>query len=324
MDSTNGSANGSAQQPSCLPSHDPDPTSSYIPRNRRPNPFDLISSGGIGRRYPQDTSSQPQENDDTTNETQTQTNGPSIPEALDLYDKQYLPHQPKSLSGIATRSFLLGITLTLSTLTTLYLLRPSTYTPLWRAPFFLSTLSIFHYLEFWTTATYNTPQASISSFLLSSNGIAYQGAHTFALLELLATSYLFPSWRLLPSHLSLPILYTGLFLIAFGQAIRSMAMKAAGTNFNHIVQSTKKLSHRLVTTGIYRYLRHPSYFGFFWWALGTQMVLGNPLAFVLYWAVLYRFFAVRIKGEEEFLMGFFGEDYVRFRERTRAWIPFIR
>ena len=27
--------------------------------------------------------------------------------------------------------------------------------------------------------------------------------------------------------------------------------------------------------------------------------------------------------EEEFLVGFFEEDYVRYRRRTRVWIPFI-
>jgi protein-S-isoprenylcysteine O-methyltransferase len=248
----------------------------------------------------------------------------SIPEALDLYDKQYRPHQPKSLSGIAARSFLLGISLATSTLLTLYYLRPSTYTPLWRGPFFIAVLSLFHYLEFWTTAAYNTREAKISSFLLSSNGIAYQAAHGFAFFELVAEHYFFPNRWWLPPFVSLPILYTGLTFIIIGQVVRSMAMRGAGESFNHIVQSTKRSSHKLVTTGIYAYLRHPSYFGFFWWALGTQLVLGNVLGFVIYWTVLHRFFSARIKGEEEYLVGFFGEDYVKYRERTRAWIPFIR
>lgn len=30
-------------------------------------------------------------------------------------------------------------------------------------------------------------------------------------------------------------------------------------------------SHQLVTRGVYRFLRHPSYFGWFWWSLGTQV-----------------------------------------------------
>ena len=309
MDSTNGSAHGIAHQ--SFP--DDDQNVSSPPRNRRPNVYNLISSGGIGHRSSANMSIPHQEKDAAD----------SIPAALDLYDKQYLPSQPKSLSGIATRSFLLGISLALSSTLTLILLQPSTYTPLWRAPFFIAILSLFHYFEFWTTAAYNTREAKISSFLLSSNGIAYQGAHTFALLELFLEHHFFPTRSWLPPALSLPLVYVGLVLIISGQTVRSIAMRAAATNFNHIVQSTKRSTHTLVTTGIYRYLRHPSYFGFFWWALGTQLVLGNIASFLLYWAVLYKFFSARIGGEEEYLVGFFGEDYVRFRERTGVWIPFI-
>jgi protein-S-isoprenylcysteine O-methyltransferase len=312
MDLSNGSANGTAHQP--FPDNNQN-TSWSPPRNPRPNPFDLINNGGIGHRQPANMSYSPQEKE--ASET-------SIPAALELYDKQYLPSQPKSLSGIAARSFLLGISLAFSSTLAIYLLQPSSYTPLWRTPFFIAVLSLFHYLEFWTTAAYNTREAKISSFLLSSNGVAYQGAHTFALVELLVEHYFWPTTPWLPPFVSLPLLFTGLVLIVSGQIIRSMAMRAAGTNFNHIVQSTKRSTHTLVTTGIYRYLRHPSYFGFFWWALGTQLVLGNFLAFLVYWAVLYKFFRARIDGEEEYLVGFFGEDYVRFRERTGVWIPFIR
>jgi protein-S-isoprenylcysteine O-methyltransferase len=311
MDSSNGCAKGTAHQ--SFPNHDQNPSSSP-PRNRRPNPFDLINSGGLGNSQArqQETYITPLE---STN---------SISAALDLYEKQFLPSQPKSLSGIATRSFILGITITLSSTLSIFLLQSRSYTPLWRGPFFFSVLSLFHFLEFWTTAAYNTHEAKVSSFLLSSNGVAYQGAHIFALIELLVEHYLWPARSLLPPSISLFLLYAGLLLIVSGQIIRSMAMRAAGTNFNHVVQSTKRSSHKLVTTGIYRYLRHPSYFGFFWWALGTQLVLGNFLAFLLYWVVLYKFFSARIVGEEEYLVGFFGEDYVRFRQRTHVWIPFIR
>jgi protein-S-isoprenylcysteine O-methyltransferase len=270
-------------------------------------------------------SSPPQEKDDIPpSESLSSQTTSSIPAALDLYDAQFLPGHPKSLSGIALRSCLLGGVLIASSTLTIHLLRHTSYSPLWRAPFFLAALSLFHFLEFWTTAAYNTRSAQISSFLLSSNGIAYQGAHSFAMAELLTTHYFFPHRTWLPSPiLRNVLLFSGLFLIISGQIIRSIAMCVAGTNFNHIVQSTKRSSHTLITTGIYAYLRHPSYFGFFWWAIGTQLVLGNLCGFVVYWAVLWRFFSVRIEGEEELLVKFFGEQYVRYREKTRVGIPFI-
>jgi protein-S-isoprenylcysteine O-methyltransferase len=243
--------------------------------------------------------------------------------ALDSYDSQYLPGHPKSLSGIATRSFLLGSTLILSLTLALHTLL-TTSSPLWRAPCFLTILSLFHFLEFWTTARYNTRAAHISSFLLSQNGSAYNIAHSAALAECLLTHLLFPHRAWLPAALRPGVLLTAAVLVGAGQFIRSAAMIAAGTNFNHIVQRRKADSHRLVTSGVYAHLRHPSYFGFFWWGLGTQLLLGNVLCFVGYAVVLWRFFAERIAKEEELLVAFFGGEYEVYRKRTRVGIPFIR
>lgn len=100
-------------------------------------------------------------------------------------------------------------------------------------------------------------------------------------------------------------------------------MSQAGSNFNHTVQQQRKSGHELVTQGLYGVLRHPSYFGFWWWGLGTQMVLGNAICFVGYAVVLWRFFSGRIEKEEELLVRFFGEKYVEYRERTTVGIPFI-
>ena len=85
-------------------------------------------------------------------------------------------------------------------------------------------------------------------------------------------------------------------MLVFGQVIRTIAMAKAGSNFNHTVQMRKKQGHVLVTDGIYLWLRHPSYFGFFWWGLGTQVVLGNPVCLTGYLVVLWRFFRHRIRG----------------------------
>lgn len=115
----------------------------------------------------------------------------------------------------------------------------------------------------------------------------------------------------------------GFALMILGQAARTTAMAQAGANFNHQLQHKKKEGHVLVTGGIYKALRHPSYFGFFWWGLGSQIVLGNGLCFVAYAAALWRFFRLRIAREENLLVGFFGMDYVRYKDKTRVGIPFI-
>jgi protein-S-isoprenylcysteine O-methyltransferase len=100
-------------------------------------------------------------------------------------------------------------------------------------------------------------------------------------------------------------------------------MAEAGQSFNHIVQHRRGREHVLVTSGVYAAFRHPSYFGFFWWALGTQVVMGNVLCFCGYAVMLWTFFHRRIKHEEELLVSFFGEDYVDYRKRVGTRIPFI-
>ena len=121
---------------------------------------------------------------------------------------------------------------------------------------------------------------------------------------------------------NLPLIL-GFILIIFGQAVRTAAMAEAGTSFNHIVQSHKRQDHNLIETGVYRIFRHPSYFGFFWWGLGTQLFLGNTICLVAYAVVLWKFFANRIVKEEKFLVRFFGKDYESYRARTAVWIPFM-
>lgn len=223
--------------------------------------------------------------------------GPSPPASI-------YPDGKMSLAGISLRAMLLGTSLGLTS--SLALLLSTVYpTPLWRVPFFVASLSLFHFLEFYVTAQYNTRYATVSAFLLSSNGAAYNIAHGSAVVECIVSHYLFPGQTSLGqlatvtepffgTEVSL-LLVAGFVLLVVGQVVRTIAMATAASNFNHHVQSQHQEGHVLVNTGLYGYLRHPSYFGFFWWGLGTQLILGNVVCFVGYALVLWRFFSSRIK-----------------------------
>lgn len=219
----------------------------------------------------------------------------------------YLPGGPRSISGISIRGFGLGIAFGACVTLTAELAFLDVY--LWRAPFFIAILSLFHYLEFDMTARYNPSDAKVSSYLLTSNGYAYNLAHTLAMTELFLRSWIRSSSRIelfnipfdftsvLPTVPSQAVVTIGLVLIVGGQYLRSAAMATAGNSFNHLVQYTKKDDHILVTHGVYAISRHPSYLGFFWWGIGTQVVLGNPFCLLGYAVVLWNFFASRIRSE---------------------------
>ena len=73
-----------------------------------------------------------------------------------------------------------------------------------------------------------------------------------------------------------------------------------------------------------RILRHPSYCGGFWWAIGTQVFLGNIASTPLYALAAWFFFRDRIPFEEMKLEAFFGADYRAYMARTHIGIPYFR
>ena len=113
----------------------------------------------------------------------------------------------------------------------------------------------------------------------------------------------------------------GLLLVCGGQALRSVAMWTAGSNFTHLVADSQREGHVLVESGVYRYLRHPSYTGWFWWSVGTQLLLRNPICAVAYAVAARGFFRSRIAHEEATLRVFFGDAYEAYVRRTWVGIP---
>lgn len=51
-----------------------------------------------------------------------------------------------------------------------------------------------------------------------------------------------------------------------------------------------------------RYSRHPSYVGFFYWAIATQLLLGNIVSAIAFVFILARFFSHRIIGTQATLI----------------------
>ncbi|RIB13831.1 Isoprenylcysteine carboxyl methyltransferase family-domain-containing protein [Gigaspora rosea] len=182
---------------------------------------------------------------------------------------------------------------------------------------FLAALSLFHELEYLFTALFNANILSLDSFLIN-NGQQYHIAHAAAIIEFLIEAYLFPN------HKNIKLFYyIGFLAIVVGQIARSCAMWHAKHNFTHMIQYQKRKDHVLVTTGIYAYLRHPSYFGFYYWAAGTQILLCNPICLIGFLVAMHKFFSDRIREEELLLIKFFGNEYLEYQKKAFIWIPLI-
>lgn len=170
-------------------------------------------------------------------------------------------------------------------------------------------------MEFLSTALYNTSEVDDDSFILTDTDIHL--VHLVSLTE--ATIEHFAGVPLYSASL-----WGGLSLWLLGQLCRTVAMYTAGTNFNHYIQRERPQKHVLVTHGIYRFLRHPSYFGFFWWFIGCQLVLQNTFSLFFGAWKLYSFFNSRIAYEENLLVKFYGDEYIRYKSKTAVGIPCIK
>ena len=82
-------------------------------------------------------------------------------------------------------------------------------------------------------------------------------------------------------------------------------------------------NHRLITQGVYRYVRHPMYAALFLYSIGQALVLPNwivgPLNFVAFGIL----FAFRIRAEERMMLETFGDEYAAYMARTKLLVPGI-
>lgn len=183
---------------------------------------------------------------------------------------------------------------------------------------FAIALLFFHCSEFGLAAVFQKQELGWRSLLLSK---PYVLAMTLAAAEFYIENKLFPGLR--SSYVIKATSLTGLAAVVTGASIRISAIMTARSNFTHTLRFEAAAGHRLITSGIYGIVRHPGYTGFFIWALGTQLLLCNPVCFVAFLAVVWQFFKERIPTEEQQLMRFFGQDHAAYKQNVHSGIPFI-
>jgi len=129
-----------------------------------------------------------------------------------------------------------------------------------------------------------------------------------------------PSWMAW-SEVSLPTGLRWLGVVMGGLAIPSAwwLFSNLGRNVSETVLT--KTDHELVTTGPYRWVRHPLYLtgGTLLVAVGLMAANGFILALAIVVIVLMRVLVV--PREEQALIAKFGDDYRRYRQRTGGMFP---
>ncbi len=108
-------------------------------------------------------------------------------------------------------------------------------------------------------------------------------------------------------------------VIALGAGFRLWAIIALGRYFRAVVHIQE--GHRVVRTGPYRVLRHPSYTGLLVATLGVGLLFGNAGSTVVFELLLIAAVVYRIRIEEKMLLDGLGDAYADYMRETSRLIP---
>jgi len=117
------------------------------------------------------------------------------------------------------------------------------------------------------------------------------------------------------------LLYIGSVLIFAGMVLRFTAIRSLGKFFT--VDLSIQDDHQLVQTGLYKYIRHPSYSGSILSFMGYSLSLNNWLSLIIIMLPTLVTFINRINIEEKLLHKQFGSEYEEYTKRTKRLIPLI-
>jgi protein-S-isoprenylcysteine O-methyltransferase Ste14 len=92
-----------------------------------------------------------------------------------------------------------------------------------------------------------------------------------------------------------------------------------GTNWSVSLELDRE--HRLVTSGVYRWIRHPMYASFFVMAMAQALLLPNGIAAGAAFAAVSLLYAVRKPHEEAMMLAHFGTEYEAYMRRSGGVVP---
>jgi protein-S-isoprenylcysteine O-methyltransferase Ste14 len=117
-----------------------------------------------------------------------------------------------------------------------------------------------------------------------------------------------------------PMRYLGLAVFVVGCTLRIAPVFVLGRRFSGLVAIQE--GHELVTGGLYRVIRHPSYLGLLLGLFGWALIFRSSIG-VLVSLLLLPPLVARMNSEEALLESEFGERYADYRRRTWRLVPFL-
>jgi protein-S-isoprenylcysteine O-methyltransferase Ste14 len=92
-----------------------------------------------------------------------------------------------------------------------------------------------------------------------------------------------------------------------------------GRNWSVAVET--KESQTLVTSGVFKYMRHPMYAAHLLWGIAQALLVHNWLSGLASLVVFLPLYLLRVPHEEKAMLAEFGEEYDNYMKRTGRVIP---
>ena len=130
-----------------------------------------------------------------------------------------------------------------------------------------------------------------------------------------------PSWMTW-SSVPLPawVRWTGVGVGVIAGALLIWTLRSLGKNLTDTVVT--RTEHTLVTSGPYRWVRHPFYVSLALCVAANLLATANWFIFAS-GTLLFILIVIRTRKEEELLLARFGDAYRRYMERTGRFLPQI-
>jgi protein-S-isoprenylcysteine O-methyltransferase Ste14 len=117
------------------------------------------------------------------------------------------------------------------------------------------------------------------------------------------------------------VAYAGLLILVVGGAVTLAGrahLRRFGSGVIHIEED-----HRLITTGVFRHIRHPIYSGGVLGVVGFYVAFRSVVMLALVSTLYFIVIRHRLNFEEEMLVEEFGDEYREYMARTKRLIPYI-
>lgn len=123
------------------------------------------------------------------------------------------------------------------------------------------------------------------------------------------------------NYVNVALQILGIFIQIVGLVVRAWSLQTLGKFYTG--QLTITTNHRIISSGPYKYIRHPGYLSVLLQSIGFGLAMGNIICIGIILLLYFYVYAYRIHVEEKMLIDHFGEEYRTYARRTSRVIPFV-